>query len=42
MKKKSKEFRRNKIKLIKLKNRKKVNLKFRKVEKEFKEKLRGI
>ncbi len=39
---KSKEFKRNKIKLIKLKNRKKENLKFRKTGKEFKEKLSGI
>ncbi len=38
----SKDFKRNKIKLIKLKNRKKENLKFRKIGKEFKEKLRGI
>ncbi len=42
MKKKSKEFKRNKIKLIKLKNRKKENLKFRKIWKEFKEKLGDI
>ncbi len=42
MKKKSKEFKRNKIKLIKLKNRKKENLIFQKIGKEFKEKLRGI
>ncbi len=40
-KKKTKEFKRNKIKLIKLKNRKK-KLKFQKIGKEFKEKLRGI
>ncbi len=42
MKKNSKEFERNKIKSIKFENRKKENLKFRKIGKEFKEKLRGI
>ncbi len=42
MKKNQKNFKRNKIKLIKLKNRRKENLKFRKIEKEFKENLRGI
>ncbi len=42
MKKKSKEFKRNKIQLIKLKNGKKETLKFRKIGKEVKEKLRGI
>ncbi len=41
-KKKSEKFKRNIIKLIKLKNRKKKNLKFRKTRKEFKEKLRSI
>ncbi len=41
IKKKSNEFQRNKIKLIKLKNRKKENMKFQKSGKEFKEKLRG-
>ncbi len=42
MKNKSKEFKRNIIKLIKLKNRKKENFKFQKIGKEFKKKLRGI
>ncbi len=36
------EFKKKKIKLIKLKNIKKENLKFRKIGKGFKEKLRGI
>ncbi len=41
-KKNAEEFKRDNIKLIKLKNRKKGNLKFRKTGKEFKEKLRGM
>ncbi len=42
MKRNSKEFKKNKIKLIKLKNRKKENLKFRKIGREFTEKLIGL
>ncbi len=36
MKKKTKEFKRNKIKLIKFKNKKKENLKFEKLERNLK------
>ncbi len=42
MKKHSKEFKRNKVNLIKLNNRKIENLKFRKIGKKFKEKWRLI
>ncbi len=41
-KKNSKEYKSNKIKLIKFKNKKKENSKFGEIGQEFEEKLRGV